>query len=246
MGMASGAAALGVDAFGFLISVISLLFVKIPLTTHHRRTSEQPLSLRTFWLELQSGFRELQKSQWLWITILVFASINVAEQGIIAVLMPWLVKIHLGLSSSVYGWVMASSGVGAIVISILYGRRSHWRKRGMISYMAVAMTGFGYLGISSTHQVALIMLLMAVSGAGLMLFGLIWEGSLQELVPEEAYGRVASLDMFGSWALLPIGFLLTGWVSKDWGGVATLMTEAALIVLISLGALLIRSIRGFD
>jgi hypothetical protein len=43
-----------------------------------------------------------------------------------------------------------------------------------------------------------------------MIFALVWETSLQELVPEEAFGRVASLDMLGSFALLPLGHLGVG------------------------------------
>jgi hypothetical protein len=39
-----------------------------------------------------------------------------------------------------------------------------------------------------------------------MLFGLIWETSPQELVPEEKFGRVVSLDMLGSFGLLPVGY----------------------------------------
>lgn len=55
--------------------------------------------------------------------------------------------------------------------------------------------------------------LMAIEGFGIMIFGLIWETSVQELVPEEAFGRVASLDMLGSFALLPLGYVVVGQVS---------------------------------
>lgn len=41
-------------------------------------------------------------------------------------------------------------------------------------------------------------------------FGIVWESTLQELVPGEAPGRVASIEMIGSFALLPVGFLLIG------------------------------------
>ncbi|OFD44505.1 hypothetical protein BWGOE2_17660 [Bacillus mycoides] len=88
--------------------------------------------------------------------------------------------------------------------------------------------------------------LMVIEGFGIMIFGLIWETSLQELVPEEAFGRVASLDMLGSFALLPLGYVVVGWLATVIGGEITIIT-LAILVLITIGmALSVPSIRRFD
>ncbi|MNO00569.1 hypothetical protein D3C81_2204890 [compost metagenome] len=79
-----------------------------------------------------------------------------------------------------------------------------------------------------------------------MLFGLIWETSLQELVPQEAFGRVASLDMLGSFALLPIGYIVVGWLADVIGGTQTMMIFAALGIACIIFVLMIPSIRKFD
>ena len=177
---------------------------------------------------------------------MVFAFINIADQGIVAVLLPWLIKIHLELTSFDYGLVTSASGIGAIVTSVIFGHRSKWHKRGLISYLGIAISGLGFGMMAISGSMLLLTACMAVSGAGLMLFGLVWEGSLQELVPEEAYGRVSSLDMFGSYGLLPLGYLLTGWVSQSVGGVDTIMVEAVFIVAMSLLSLGVEGIRKFD
>ena len=80
----------------------------------------------------------------------------------------------------------------------------------------------------------------------MMMFGLIWEGSLQELVPAEAYGRVASLDMFGSWGLLPLGYLITGWLAQQIGGNLTILIEGIMMVIVAGSVLAVPGVRKFD
>lgn len=87
---------------------------------------------------------------------------------------------------------------------------------------------------------------MAIEGFGMMIFGLIWETSLQELVPEEAFGRVASLDMLGSFALLPLGYVVVGWLATVIGGEITIITLASLVILTIGIALSVPSIRRFN
>lgn len=93
---------------------------------------------------------------------------------------------------------------------------------------------------------ALLIALMVVVGAGNMLFGLIWETSLQELVAPEVFGRVASIDMVGSFALLPVGYLMTGWLAELIGGVATILSLSGLVIVAHLLILLVPEIRKYD
>lgn len=65
-------------------------------------------------------------------------------------------------------------------------------------------------------------------------------------MPEEAFGRVASLDMLGSFALLPLGYVVVGWLATVIGGEITIIT-LAILVLVTIGvALCVPSIRRFD
>jgi hypothetical protein len=90
------------------------------------------------------------------------------------------------------------------------------------------------------------MLLMAMGGAGVMAFGILWEGSLQDLVPTEAFGRVSSIDMLGSFALLPLGYILTGWLAQVMGGIQTMIALALAMIVIVAATMCVPSIRKFD
>lgn len=192
------------------------------------------------------GVFVLKSHPWLWITILVFSFINICYAGIIVVLIPWLFNVHHHFEAYVYGLGMASSGVGAVIAALIFGGRERWHKRGLLAYGGVLISGCALLIMPFIAWAPALIALMAIEGFGMMIFGLIWETSLQELVPEEAFGRVASLDMLGSFALLPLGYVVVGWLATVIGGEITIIT-LAILVLVTIGvALCVPSIRRFD
>ena len=119
-------------------------------------------------------------------------------------------------------------------------------ERGLLAYIGVAVSGLGLLFMPFVSSVPLLMVFMFLEGAGMMLFGLIWEISLQELVPEDKFGRVVSLDMLGSFALLPVGYLLTGWIAEGTGEIFTFVTFSVVIVLISVLVMFKKGIRNYN
>ncbi|GMA65024.1 MFS transporter [Alicyclobacillus fastidiosus] len=243
-GFISIGAGFGFDAIMLCISVITLSFLRVPKPRYERHRSSQ--ILRNFGRDLIGGFIELRKHSWLWITIVAFTVINIADTGITAILLPWLVKVHLHLPDTSYGLVNSAAGVGAIVAALLYGRKNNHRRRGFVGYGCIIVNALAFLFLTLGHSTFELMLLMAVANGAIMIFMLIWEGSLQELIPSESYGRVASLDLFGSWTLLPIGNVLSGWLATKIGGIETMLIEGTLMFCVAIGVMLIPAIRKFD
>ena len=192
------------------------------------------------------GIEVLKQQSWLWITILAFSLINIFSGGIIRIIIPWLINSHFEYDPSVYGIVLAASGAGAICTGIIFGLRATWKKRGVLAYMGVTVSGIALLLMGFISNIPLLVLCMFLEGAGTMLFGLIWETSLQELVPEDKFGRVASLDMLGSFALLPVGYLITGWLAEGIGEIFTLILFSIIIILICGLSMISKGIRYFD
>jgi len=52
--------------------------------------------------------------------------------------------------------------------------------------------------------------------------------------------------MLGSFALLPVGYLLTGWLAEGIGEILTLMIFSIVIVLLAGLSLMIKGIREFN
>lgn len=162
------------------------------------------------------------------------------------VLIPWLFKVHLEMTPYIYGIAVTCSGAGAILAGLLFGTRSQWRRRGLLAYGGAFLSGLALFLMAFTTSAIGLCALFALEGFGIMMFGLIWETSLQELVPEQAFGRVASLDMLGSFALLPLGYIAIGWLADHIGGTETMTLFSGMGILTVLLVLSLPSIRRFD
>ncbi|KKZ92276.1 MFS transporter [Bacillus wiedmannii] len=241
--VASAGIGFGLDAVTYLLSFFCLLFLREIKFKKVNSIEKRKVDYKQ---EFMEGVFVLKSHPWLWITILVFSFINICYAGIIVVLIPWLFNVHHQFEAYVYGLGMASSGVGAVIAALIFGGRERWHKRGLLAYGGVLISGCALLIMPFIAWAPALIGLMAIEGFGIMIFGLIWETSLQELVPEEAFGRVASLDMLGSFALLPLGYVVVGWLATVIGGEITIIA-LAILVLVTIGlALAVPSIRRFD
>ena len=72
---------------------------------------------------------------------------------------------------------------------------------------------------------------------------MIWSNLLYELVPNEKLGRVASVDQLGARGMLPIGYVLSGWLSDHFGPASVFLLGGLLMVVLNSLPLLLRSIR---
>jgi MFS family permease len=239
----SAAWGFGIDAATYIISLFFLLSLRSLSFQPAIEVTGKKNSIKQDFFE---GLEVLKQESWLWITILAFSLINIFTGGIIRILIPWLINIYYEFEPVVYGMVLSASGAGAIVCGLVFGLRKEWKKRGLLAYIGVAVSGFGLLFMPFLSNIPLLMVCMFLEGAGIMLFGLIWETSLQELVPEEKFGRVASLDMLGSFSLLPAGYLVTGWLAEGIGEVKTLVIFSVVIILISVVVMFSKGIRNFN
>ncbi|OWA33510.1 MFS transporter [Saccharibacillus sp. O16] len=208
--------------------------------------SARPSALSGFGAEFMEGVHVLRRLPWLWITIVAFSLLNICYTGIVAILVPWLFKVHHGLSPSVYGIAMAGTAVGAILAAVLFGSKRDWKRRGLVAYGGALLSGFALLLLSIVTWVPGLVMAMVLEGFGMMMFMIIWEISLQELVPAESFGRVASLDMLGSFALLPVGYLIVGRLADTIGGIPSIAIFACAGILILLTALCSPHIRRFN
>ena len=239
----SAAWGFGIDAITYIISLFFLLSLRSLTFQKPTVSFEKKNSIKQDFFE---GIEVLKQDSWLWITILAFSLINIFSGGIIQILIPWLINIYYDFEPVVFGLVLSASGAGAIVCGLVFGSRKEWKKRGLLAYIGVAVSGLALLFMPFVSTVPLLMVFMFLEGAGMMLFGLIWEISLQELVPEDKFGRVVSLDMLGSFALLPVGYLLTGWLAEGIGEIVTLVTFSIIIVLISVFVMFNKGIRNYN
>jgi len=237
--LGGAAFALGIDALSFAIGFLGLFLMR-PRKGPDRSPDGTPL-----WQEAWEGFRIILASTWLWLTIAVFAVINIFAGGLNVILLPLYARQVLG-GVQTLGWLYAAQAVGAVVTALVLGRLGRVRRRGLLAYLAVALQGASVLLLGVSHGLVPAMLALFLGGACVTVFGVLWEATLQERVPNEALGRVASVDLLGSIALLPVGFLLVGQAVERVGLTSSILICGAVVIVLAAGAMTTRAVRELN
>jgi MFS family permease len=235
--------AFGANALSFFIgavTVLPLLFLPKPAP------QEDGFSLRHFFADVGEGFKTIFASPVLWITILVFSITNITLAGPYSIAMPFLVKEQLGGDEKMLGFIYAIFPIGYAIASLIMGAFPKIRYRGLVFYIASIIAGLG-LGVFGLHVPIYVLVIAALfNGAALEIDGLVWTNLLQELVPPKQMGRVSSVDMLGSFVLLPIGFALTGWLIDQIGVTTVFLASGILTAGLCVLPLLHPAIRKLD
>jgi predicted MFS family arabinose efflux permease len=83
-----------------------------------------------------------------------------------------------------------------------------------------------------------------VAGVGLELYGVFWDTTLQQHIPDEKLSRVSSYDVLGSFALIPVGVAVMGPISNAIGVADTLMGAALIVVLATVAVISVADVRN--
>jgi hypothetical protein len=85
-----------------------------------------------------------------------------------------------------------------------------------------------------------------INGAALEASSQTWTNTLQDLVPNERLGRIASIDLLSTYGLIPVGFVLAGWATASLGAANVCMLGGALTAAVAACGLAHPAIRQVD
>jgi MFS family permease len=223
------AAAFAFDSVSFVIAAASLLVIRLPRQQTavqqeivENARAQQHGGVRRAGRELREAGAFILASTWLTTTIVIPAFGNAAFGGAMLVTLPKLITDVYGGGAWLLGAVIASVAFGRISAAFLVGQL-RLRHRGIIAFAADIMAAMALLAFTLPlpHNLLPFLGLAAgfVFGTGGGTFQTIWVTLLHELTPSEKLGRVASIDLLGSFCLQPLGFLLAGLVADSLGPV---------------------------
>lgn len=237
--------AFGINAVSFFLAGL-LLLPLISVTPQPKPAESDAPPPASVLEDLREGWKIIFAQPVLWITILMAAFTNIFLYGPFSVGMPFLVKDFMGGDERTLGLILGIFPIGYIAASLILGNFKRLRWRGPVMFVSIMLAGLG-LGLFGLRLPFWALAVAAIlNGAALETFGLIWTNLLQETVPIEKLGRVASIDMLGSFVLLPIGFALTGVCVEQFGPASTFLLGGLLTVFCGALPLLHPRIRGMD
>jgi MFS family permease len=216
------------NAVTFLVSAV--LVLRIPARLLH---SEQSLS-RGHWRNLAEGFRAVRMSRAL-LTVLVAWSIVMLANGGVNVAEIFLARESYGAGDFGFGLLWAASGVGLVAGSLL---TPGWiERRGLPAFYPVTLAtfalGIGLAAVSPNVWLGAASMVLAGAGNGGAVIANIT--FVQQGAPDRMRGRVFTLLMSATYAVLLIAFLGAGPLT-DQVGARWVYGLSAIVIVVAAGA----------
>jgi MFS family permease len=208
-----------IDGVSYLAVIVSLFLMRITIAPAKRQTTSMLQQLSEGWTYVR-GFSPIRT------ILLLFAVISLTGMPYL-VLMPIFASKVLHGGPHTLGWLMGASGVGALASALLLALKKS--VRGLTSAIRTAAYLFGasliLFGLS--RNLWLSMLLMMLTGFGMMQ-GLASSNTvIQTLVPEKMRGRVMSYYTVAFVGMAPFGSLLAGALAHAFGAPHAVMITGA-------------------
>jgi MFS family permease len=144
------------------------------------------------------------------------------------VLMPIFAARVLNGGAHTLGFLMAASGLGALVGAVILAARKSVRGLGRMIAIATAIFGASLMGFSQSRMLGLSLLLLFGTGFGMMTQMASSNTILQTILPDERRGRVMSYYTMAFVGMAPFGSLLAGGLANRIGAPITVLISGAL------------------
>lgn len=229
--------AFALDALTFFFSFVAVLLVA-------RRPREEQVAM-PFLRQIRDGLTFTFSIPWLWITIFLWAFINMANSGPFVVALPLLVRDVLLGDARTYGAIIAAMGAGEVIgtftISQMRVRRVGIAIYGWAIIAAIASTLLGLLPL-----LPVILAMFAIRGLSIVGFGVLWQSALQRHVPRQMLGRVVSIDWFGAVLMGPVAPVVFVGIVDAVGPAGSFVVGGIASIVLLVPPLAIRSIRELE
>ena len=212
-----GAAAFGADSVTFAVSALLLTQVR----ARDRGDIGDQDRGGSVLTELKEGYAAVRERGWVWVTILVFSVAVLTVLAPFDVLGASVARDVYG-SAAVFGWTNVAFGLGTATGAVVGSRWRPQRPMLVATLMALPWPA-SVVVFAAGPPLGVLYPLVAVAGAGIGLFAVIWETALAQRIPPHLLSRVSAWDWMGSLALLPLGYIAAGSVANRFGAVTVLV-----------------------
>ena len=227
---------IAVDAATFFAAAVCLALIHLPAALRMESSN--------FFGELRDGWREFRTRTWLWVIVLQFGFVNAITLGVEGVLGPAIAKDDLG-GAAPWGLILTAQSLGLIAGGLILLRIKP-RRLLLTATLGFLLTIPFLLGLAGPLPVIGLILLAALAGIGSETFGIMWDTTMQQEIPQEKLSRVYSYDALGSWVLIPLGLAVAGPAAEVFGTRETILGAAAISLTATLAVLFVRDVRTIE
>ncbi len=218
-------AVLGV-AGNFFLNGLSFFAMLFALTRIHIPASPAP-KRQSVLDSLRAGFRYVRGEPQMFVVVLLTAVMSLLVMPFISFI-PFFARNQLGTDARGLGWLLASSGAGAVAAAVTVAALGNVRHRGMVITLSSMAVMLVVIGFCFTQRFALAVCLMPLEGYGMILTISSVNVAMQHLSSDEMRGRVMGILGTCAMGLPPLGALFAGELSRH------VETRFALAAMVSL------------
>lgn len=223
--------ALAFDAFSYLVSVTSLLVIRLPPLERADRKS--------FMADLREGWGEFRRHDWYWKLVLAASTFN-ALFALYIVLGP-VASTHYYSGARSWAVIVAAGGLGSVIGGLVATKiRPTYPLR--FSQPLLFLFVMEPLAVGLAWPVPVAALMAALGWGGLITNSSLLYTTVQRHIPERLLSRVIAYDWFGSLVAVPIGLAAAAPLAGVFGVRLVLVTAAGLAAVNVVATLLVPSI----
>jgi MFS family permease len=204
------------DAVSYLAVIASLLLMRLPARPPRTAARSKVLP------ELREGLAYVAGSPPIRSILLLLALVSLVGMPY-TVLMPIFASKILHGGPHTLGFMMAATGVGALLGALFLARRRSVLGLGKVIPAMAALFGAGLVAFSLSRFLGLSLVLLLATGTGFMVTMSASNTVLQTLVEDSKRGRVMSFYTMAIMGMTPFGSLLAGGLASRIGAPRTLL-----------------------
>lgn len=239
------AAAFGLDAASFAVSVASLVALRGMTRRVASATAVDAGARSRLRDDIRVGLRYVVRTTWLAQTIAVTGVANGVLAGLLDVCVPVLLLSVFHAGGWSVGVFFTLEGAGALLGAALLRRRRIDRP-GATLYLALAVMGGCLVLLAASRGAWGLVPAGLCYGVCMHVFNATWDTLVQRRIPAAVLGRVSSVDLLGSYAVIPVGTFAMGPLVSAFGATATVVVGGAAVCALALGTRWTGAIRGLD
>ncbi len=210
------------EGYCFLIDGVSYIAVIVSLLLMHIATLQITKQREGALAELKAGWRYVSKFKPIRAILLLLALVSFVGMPY-TVLMPVFAQKILHGGPNTLGWLMGATGLGALGAAVTLAMRKTILGLGRVIAVSAALFGGGLIAFSLSHWLALSLVLLFVTGFGMMEQMASSNTILQTITDEQMRGRVMSYYSMAFVGTAPFGSLAAGYVADRIGAPMTLI-----------------------
>ena len=218
-------AALG-EGYCFLIDGVSYIAVIASLAAMQHLPTQLFSKRRRMVQELRDGWDYVSRFTPARSILLLLALVSLVGMPY-TVLMPIFAVQVLHGDAHTLGFLMAASGLGALIAAAALAARRSVRGLGKMIPIATVAFGGSLVGFALSRSLWISLSLMLVSGFGMMTQLASSNTILQTIVPDESRGRVMSYYTMAFVGMAPFGSLFAGSLASRIGAPHTVLLSGA-------------------